>query len=69
MSLRDNGYGVCMSSMRSSQCDIVKDLPRSAMHAPLRKLSLEETDMFTRHFEIVLVVSSYVLYLFMHVYK
>ena len=48
--------GVCMSYMRSGQDDMVKDLPRGAVHAPLRKLSLEEADMFTRHFGIVLVV-------------
>jgi len=56
--------------MRSGRGDMVRDLPRSAMRAPLRKLSLEEADMFKRHFGVVLVVfPSYILYLFMHVYK
>ena len=45
----------CMSSMRSGRGDMVRDLPRGAVHAPLRKLMLEEADMFTRRFEIVLV--------------
>ena len=35
---------------------MVRDLSRGAVRAPLRKLSLEEADMFTRHFEIVLVI-------------
>ena len=35
---------------------MVRDLSRGAVHAPLRKLSLEEADMFTRRFGIVLVV-------------
>jgi len=59
---RDNGCGVCMSSMRSGQGYMVRDLPRGAVHAPLRKLSLEEANMFARHFGVVLVISSYVLY-------
>ena len=56
VSLRDSRCGVCMSSMRSGRGDMVRDLSRGAVHAPLRKLSLEEADMFTRRFGIVLVV-------------
>ena len=66
VSLRDNECGVCMSSMRSGQGDMVRDLLRGAMRAPMRKLSLEEVDMFTSHLRVVLVVYSYVLYMFMH---
>ena len=69
VSLRDNKCGVCISCMRSGRDDMVRDILRGAMRAPLRKLSLEEAGMFTRYFGIVLVVSSYVLYLFMHLYK
>ena len=69
MSLRDSGCGVYMSSMRSGQGDMIRDLPRGAVHASLRKLLLEEADMFSRNFVVVLVISSYVLYLFMHLYK
>ena len=53
VSLRDNGCDVCMSSMRLGRGDMVRDFPRGAMRAPLRKLSLEEADMFTWRFEIV----------------
>ena len=56
VSLRDIKCGVCMSSMRLGRGDMVRDLPRGAVLAPLRKLSLEEADMFTRRFGIVLVV-------------
>ena len=56
MSLRDSGCGVCMSSTRSGRGDMVRDLPRGVVCASLRKLSLEEADMFTRCFEIVFVV-------------
>ena len=56
VSLRDSRCGVCMSSMRSGRDNMVRDLPRGAVRAPLRKLSLEEADMFTRRFRIVLVV-------------
>ena len=56
VSRRDSGCGVCMSSMRSGRGDMVRDLPRGAVRALLRKLSLEEANMFTRRFEIVLVV-------------
>ena len=56
VSLRDNRCGVCMSSMRSGRCDMVRDLLRGAVRAPLRKLSLEVADMFTRRFGIVLVI-------------
>ena len=66
VNLRDSGCGVCMSSMRSGRDNLVRDLPRGVVRASLRKLSLEEADMFTRRFGIALVVSSYVLYLFMH---
>ena len=69
VSRRDSGCGVCMSSMRSGRGGMVKDLLRGTVHAPLRNLSLEEADMFTRRFEVVLINSSYVLYLFMHLYK
>ena len=69
VSLRNKGYGACMSSMRSGQSDMVRDLPRGAMRAPLRKLSLEEANVFTGHFGVVLVVLSYILYLIMHRYK
>ena len=54
--IRNSGCGVCMSSMRSGRGDMVSELPRDAVCAPLRKLSLEEADMFTRCFRIVLFV-------------
>ena len=56
VSLRDNRCGVCMNSIRSDRGDIVRDLPRGVVHAPLRNLSLEKADMFTRRFKIVLVI-------------
>ena len=56
MSLRDSRCGVCMNSMNSGRGDMVRDLPRGTMCMTLRKLSLEEADMFTRHFGIVLVI-------------
>ena len=56
VSLRDSGCGVCMSSMRSGRGDMVRDFPRGAVRAPLKKLSLEEADIFTRRFRIVLIV-------------
>ena len=40
MSLRDSRCGVCMSSMRSGRGDMVRDLPRGVVRAPLKKLSL-----------------------------
>ena len=58
VSVRDNECSAYMSSMRVGQGDMVRDLPRGAIHVLLRKISLEESDMFTRHFEIVLIVSS-----------
>ena len=57
VSLKDNGCGVCISSMGSSRGGMVRDLPRGAVRAQLRKLSLEEADMFARHFGVVLVIS------------
>ena len=39
VSLRDNGRGVCMSSMRLGRGNMVKDLPRGVLRALLRKLS------------------------------
>ena len=66
MSLRDSICAVCVSSMRSGQGDMVRDLPRGVVHASLRKLSLEEADMFTRHFRIVLIVFLIRFILFMH---
>ena len=51
-----------MSSVRSGRDDVVRDLPRGTVRAPLRKLSLEEADIFAKHFGVVLVISSYVLY-------
>ena len=56
VSLRDSRCGVCMSSMRSGRGDMVRDFPRGAMSAPLRELSLEEADILTRRFGIVLIV-------------
>ena len=54
--VRDSRCGVCMSSMRSGRGGIVRDLPRGAVRAPLRKLSLEEANIFTKRFGIVLIV-------------
>ena len=34
MSVKDNRCGDCMSSMRSGQGDMVRDLLRGVMHAP-----------------------------------
>ena len=62
VSLRNNRCGVCMSSMRSGQCDMIRDLSRGAVRAPLRKFLLEEADMFTRCFGIVLVVFPHTFY-------
>jgi len=69
VSLKDNRCGICMNSMRSGQGGMVRDLPRNVVHAPLKKFSLEEAHMFTRHFGIVLLVFSCILYLVMHLYK
>ena len=62
VSRRDSGCGICMSFMRSGRGYMVRDFPRGAVRAPSRKLSLEEANMFPRHFGVVLVISSYVLY-------
>jgi len=56
VSLRDNGCDVCMSSMRLGRGDMVRDLSRDVVRAPLRKLLLEKADIFTRRFGIVLVI-------------
>jgi len=56
VSLRGSRCGVCISSMRSGRDDMVGDLLKGTVRVPLRKLSLEEGDMFTRHFKIVLIV-------------
>ena len=56
VSLRDSRCGVCMSSMRSGQSDMVRDLPRDVVRALLLKLSLKEADTFIRRFRIVLVI-------------
>ena len=62
VSLRDNESGVCMSSMRSGWGDMVRDLLRGAMLAPLGKLSLEKADMFTRCFGIVFICFPHTFY-------